>query len=212
MALPKPPREPPGAPRPPAWGAARKAWLPALALGLAAGLAAGLARWWLGPPVGLAVAAAVVGARLLALRRAAPRPAQGAVPEIRPRPKPSVKEELGRRGGHVTLNREVVRSKPELRIANFLFKRGVRYLYEPQLEGATPDFYLPDSNVVIEHWGMEHSRYRRRRAEKTALYRSRGYVVVETEKIDVPRLERVLEARLLKADPDVFRRGRAPPP
>ncbi|MEA3199928.1 MAG: hypothetical protein QOE90_1356 [Thermoplasmata archaeon] len=134
---------------------------------------------------------------------------RGAIPEIRHRAKPSVKEELGKRGGHVTLNREVVRSKPELRIANFLFKKGVAYLYEPQLEGATPDFYLPEANIVIEHWGMEHSRYRRRRAEKTAIYRSRGYVVVETEKVDVPRLERILELRLLKVDPGLFERAAA---
>jgi len=144
----------------------------------------------------------------LRLRRAMPRAKVGAVPEMRPRPKSSVREELGRRGGHVTLNREVVRSKPELRIANFLYKRGVPYLYEPQLDGATPDFYLPDSNIVLEHWGMEHTRYRRRRAEKTAIYRSRGYVLVETEKIDVPRLERVLEQRLLAADPLIFTRER----
>jgi hypothetical protein len=206
MALPKPPRErSKPVPAPTLGEAARRSAWSAIGVGLAVGLALGWLRWWLAP-LGLAAGVAVVLARHASLRRATPRRREGAVPEFRPRPKPSVREELGKRGGHVTLNREVVRSKPELRIANFLFKRGVRYLYEPQLDGATPDFYLPDSNVVIEHWGMVHSRYRRRRAEKTALYRSRGYVVVETEKIDVPRLERVLAERLLRADPDVFTR------
>lgn len=122
-----------------------------------------------------------------------------------------VKERLRRyTGGHVTLGGEVVQSKPELRIANFLFKRGVRYVYEAQLPDvrASPDFYLPDSNVVIEHWGMTHSRYREKRAMKTRMYLSRGYRLVETQKEDVPHLERVLEARLLKADPTVFSRGR----
>jgi very-short-patch-repair endonuclease len=116
-----------------------------------------------------------------------------------------VKERLGRyEGGHVTLGGEVVQSKPELRIANFLFKRGIRYVYEAQLEGATPDFYLPDEHLIIEHWGMTHSKYRESRARKTRIYLSRGYRLVETEKKDVPNLERVLEARLRKVAPDLF--------
>jgi very-short-patch-repair endonuclease len=206
VALPKPPRARPPRPDAPTWRDAVRAtgWLPLLGA-----IAATVALAWYGvsfAPVPAALYVLAVAARYVLLRRAAPRALVGAVPELRPRPRMSVREELGKRGGHVTMNREVVRSKPELRIANFLFKRGVRYLYEPQLEGATPDFYLPDSNVVLEHWGMEHTRYRRRRAEKTAMYKSRGYLVVETEKIDVPRLERVLEQRLLKADPRVFSR------
>lgn len=109
---------------------------------------------------------------------------------------------------HVTMRGDVVQSKPEVRIANFLHRKGVRYVYEYSLPGATPDFFLPDHNIVIEHWGMSHSRYRQRRAEKTRLYLSKGFKLVETEKKDVPRLELVLEQRLLKADPRVF----DPPP
>lgn len=121
----------------------------------------------------------------------------------------SLKHQIREKGSkHVTYRREVVRSKPELRIANFLHRKGVRYVYEMPIEGATPDFYLPDSNIVLEHWGMENTRYKRRRMEKTKMYRARGYLVVETTKADVPRLERVLEARLLKADPHVFERAR----
>ena len=129
-------------------------------------------------------------------------PPRGTVPVIRHRAKPSVREAL-KGGGHVTINREVVRSRPEKRIADFLFRRGVRYLYEPDLDGATPDFYLPDSNIIVEHWGMRHTKYIERRMKKVRMYRSRGYVVVETEREDVARLERVLELKLLAADPDV---------
>ncbi|HEX2022640.1 MAG TPA: hypothetical protein VHH36_07995, partial [Candidatus Thermoplasmatota archaeon] len=163
------------------------------------------------------LAAAIGAAALWAalVRRRAPEglpPPRGAVPERASEvpQKKRIKDLVRERGRHVTIRREVVRSKPELRIANFLHKRGVRYEYEPQLPGATPDFYLPDSNIVLEHWGMEHTRYLRRRMEKTRIYRARGYVLVETEKRDLPRLERVLEARLLKADPHVFERGRRP--
>lgn len=117
----------------------------------------------------------------------------------------SVKERLARyKGGHVTLGGEVVQSRPELRIANFLFKRGIRYVYEARLEGATPDFYLPEHNLIIEHWGLTRTKYREKREMKKRLYLSRGYTLVETEKKDVPHLERVLEARLEKAVPGIF--------
>lgn len=116
----------------------------------------------------------------------------------------SVKERLARyKGGHVTLAGEVVQSKPELRIANFLFKRGIRYVYEAKLEGATPDFYLPEHHVIIEHWGLTRTKYREKREMKKRLYLSRGYKLVETEKKDVPNLERVLESRLEKAVPGI---------
>lgn len=106
--------------------------------------------------------------------------------------------------GHVTLAGDVVQSKPELRIANFLFKRGIRYVYEAQLAGATPDFYLPEHRVIIEHWGMTHTKYLEKREAKRRIYLSRGYRLVETEKKDVPHLERVLEARLRKVAPELF--------
>lgn len=145
--------------------------------------------------------------RLLArLRRAPPPP-----PPPRPRGKHeglSVKERLRRyKGGHVTLRGDVVQSKPERRIADFLFKRGIDYVYEAQLAGATPDFLLPAHNVVIEHWGLDLTKYREKRMMKTRLYASRGYRLVETERKDLPRLERVLEARLRKVAPEVFDRG-----
>ena len=135
--------------------------------------------------------------------------APAAPPSVLPRGKHEglpVKERLRLyKGGHVTLAGEVVQSKPELRIANFLFKHGIPYVYEAKLEGATPDFLLPGHNVVIEHWGMTHTKYREKREMKKRLYLSRGYTLVETEKKDVPRLETVLEQRLLAAVPGILR-------
>lgn len=115
-------------------------------------------------------------------------------------------KERVKRYGHrnVTMRGDVVQSGPERRIADFLHRRGIRYVYEYQVPGATPDFFLPDHHVVIEHWGMDHAKYREKRAMKTRLYASRGYVLVETEKKDVPHLERVLEARLRAAVPGIF--------
>jgi very-short-patch-repair endonuclease len=107
---------------------------------------------------------------------------------------------------HVTMRGDVVQSGPERRIADFLFRKGIPYVYEMQIPGATPDFFLPEENIIVEHWGMEHSKYREKRAMKTRLYRSRGYTLVETEKRDVKRLELALEARLRAVDPGIFER------
>jgi DNA helicase-4 len=71
-----------------------------------------------------------------------------------------------RRGGFWTLNNEVVKSRGELVIANWLFYNGVRYVYEGAYEVATadaihrqyrPDFYLPDAKAYLEHWAIDEN-------------------------------------------------------
>ncbi|MCJ7816116.1 MAG: UvrD-helicase domain-containing protein [Xanthomonadales bacterium] len=69
-------------------------------------------------------------------------------------------ESLGLR----TLNGERVKSLGELDIANFLFAKGVKYAYESRYTGEVPfnpnyrvylpDFYLPDYEIYIEHFGV----------------------------------------------------------
>lgn len=68
-----------------------------------------------------------------------------------------------RRGGFWTLNNEVVKSRGEAFIANWLFYNGVRYVYEGPYEHETadathrqykPDFYLPDAQAYLEHWAL----------------------------------------------------------
>lgn len=65
---------------------------------------------------------------------------------------------------HRTLNLERVKSLEEVIIANFLFLNGIRYEYEYLYPFKTdkdkyrkayrPDFYLPDYNIYIEHFGI----------------------------------------------------------
>lgn len=68
------------------------------------------------------------------------------------------------RSGFRTLNNEVVRSRGELLIANWLFYNGVRYVYEASYVVDTadadhrqyrPDFYLPDVDAYLEHWAVD---------------------------------------------------------
>lgn len=64
-----------------------------------------------------------------------------------------------------TLNGERVKSLEELMIANFLFMHGVNYEYEPVYPGEydpfgrayQPDFYLPDYDIYLEHFGVNEN-------------------------------------------------------
>lgn len=65
--------------------------------------------------------------------------------------------------GRRTMLREYCKSLEEVKIANFLFLNGVNYKYEEPYQYKTsdniyaqykPDFYLPDYNIYIEHFGL----------------------------------------------------------
>jgi DNA helicase-4 len=71
----------------------------------------------------------------------------------------------GRRGFE-TLNGDVVKSRGEVVIANWLFYNGVKYVYEAPYKVDTasaqhrqyrPDFYLPGPDVYLEHWAIDSS-------------------------------------------------------
>lgn len=62
--------------------------------------------------------------------------------------------------------RERLKSQEEVFIANFLFRNGINYEYEEKYQYKTaskqfgqykPDFYLPDYNVYIEHFGVDEN-------------------------------------------------------
>ena len=66
-----------------------------------------------------------------------------------------------------TLKQETVKSHQELVIANFLTLNGIKYLYENSYKHKTwttekrqykPDFYLPDFDVYIEHFGIDRDK------------------------------------------------------
>lgn len=56
---------------------------------------------------------------------------------------------------YIALNGVRVRSKSEQYIANWLYRHGIRFQYEPQVEFKDfpfhPDFYIPEANLYIEH-------------------------------------------------------------
>jgi len=63
----------------------------------------------------------------------------------------------------VTIKGERVRSIAEKRIADYLMKNNINYVYEREAKGkglffdykiSSPDFYLPDYDVYVEYWGL----------------------------------------------------------
>lgn len=67
---------------------------------------------------------------------------------------------------HISLKNELMKSKEEVLIANFLFLNGIDYVYEkeydrPYLEQSEtfyhPDFYLPQYDCYLEHFGVNAS-------------------------------------------------------
>jgi len=76
-------------------------------------------------------------------------------------------------------NQAVFKSRGERRIAEFLERCGIRYVYEQPLaiceEGKTmiwhPDFYLPDFAIYIEYYGMAgKAGYDERTQRKNSIY------------------------------------------
>ena len=96
-----------------------------------------------------------------------------------------------------TLKGELVKSFEELTIANFLSRNGVPYRYEePYRFGTatsehrqyTPDFFLPDADIYIEHFALDEegrappgwTGYAEDAKWKRELHASRGTRLVET--------------------------------
>lgn len=54
----------------------------------------------------------------------------------------------------ITRRGELVKSKGERRIADFLLQQGITYKYEVYISGMSADFFLPKFKLYIEYWGM----------------------------------------------------------
>ena len=117
----------------------------------------------------------------------------------------------------ITFKEETVKSYQELIIANFLTLKGIRYLYEEPYKYKTytvnkrqykPDFYLPDYDIYIEHYGInrdgktapyiDNEQYLASIKWKRNLHREKGTTCIETfsyeysEKTLLTNLERKL--------------------
>ncbi len=137
-----------------------------------------------------------------------------------------------RRTTRRTMQNEQVKSLDEVSIANFLFLNGIRYEYErlypfeaddPSRKAYRPDFYLPDYDIYIEHFGInregrlpwlspvEEKKYQEGMTWKRAFHKQNGTKLLETysyyssEGRLTDELEKLLKANGVKfKEPDVL--------
>lgn len=115
---------------------------------------------------------------------------------------PDAWDSAAKKEGFWTLNNEVVKSRGEQLIANWLFYNGVAYVYEAPYETETanaqyrqyhPDFYLPDANAYLEHWALnergesppEFAGYKEGMVWKRQLHATCGTRLLETTVADL---------------------------
>ena len=106
-----------------------------------------------------------------------------------------------RRSTRLTMQNEQVKSLDEVSIANFLFLNGIKYEYEPlypyeaddpSRKAYRPDFFLPDYNIYIEHFGInregklpwlsavEEKKYQEGMQWKREFHQQNGTTLLET--------------------------------
>ncbi|MHA2503514.1 MAG: hypothetical protein ACXAE3_11670 [Candidatus Kariarchaeaceae archaeon] len=85
---------------------------------------------------------------------------------------------------------DTVRSKGEKKVADWLYSNNIEYEYERKItlpDGSTilSDFYLRESDIFVEYWGMAGAdnetgeKYRERKEEKKILYEQHGYKLMD---------------------------------
>lgn len=126
-----------------------------------------------------------------------PDPAQAAPPTSATRP---AKDPIKTPGGYRTKDGHYVRSKSERDIANFFFDNRIPYQYERilTLEGEQflPDFYLPDHNLYVEHFGGNSDEYLARVKHKQDVYQRAEMRFVWTTEEDAADMEATLRRKL----------------
>lgn len=128
---------------------------------------------------------------------------------------------------YTSLNNINVKSQSENDIANFMFRNGISFEYEPLVEWPDedvelgrkyhPDFYLPDYDIYIEHWGLNRNRevpdwfegtsedYLGKREWKLEQFRKHKKTLVETweyERIEGVLIEKLKE-KLIEVNPSI---------
>ena len=108
-----------------------------------------------------------------------------------------------------------VRSRAELRIADYFDRLPLRYEYEKEIRTgfwiftrkvSCPDFYLPDHDVYVEYWGMldvadarERSKYERLMRYKMACYHSLGIKFISLYPDNLRNLDQVFPNKFKQA-------------
>lgn len=105
-------------------------------------------------------------------------------------------------GLYVCKDGHVVKSKSERDIDNYLFEHKIAHAYEKALvingEVFHPDFYLPELDVYLEHWGYDESNleYTKRKEYKIPKYKEKGITLISTYEKDMKDVDTSLDIKL----------------
>lgn len=117
----------------------------------------------------------------------------------------SLKTFIGQRLGFGIISQaargEIVRSKAEKQIADFLFNSNIDYEYEPILKlgkkAVKPDFYLSDYNCYLEYWGLlSVPDYAEKMRQKIKLYHAYDIKVISLYQDELFDIEKYLTKKL----------------
>lgn len=97
-----------------------------------------------------------------------------------------------------------VKSQQEAMIDNYLFGHNIKHIYEKPFpiddnpeHDLHPDFYLPDSDIYIEHLGItENKKYEETKEYKLPFYRKAKITLICTNGKDINNLSANLERKL----------------
>lgn len=95
-----------------------------------------------------------------------------------------------------------VKSKSERAIDDYFFEHKIVHSYEKALiigdEIFHPDFYLPELDVYLEHWGYDESNieYTKRKEYKIPKYRKKGITLISTYEKDMKDVDASLDMKL----------------
>ncbi len=124
----------------------------------------------------------------------------GAIAALNQKPKRKTKKHIPRGIKTSTANGELVKSKAEARIANFLKNKNISYVYEKPLllAGRTikPDFYLEKYDTYIEYYGWYGEKYRKDKKAKMESYKRNKIKVISLFREEYRYLENSLSKEL----------------
>jgi len=95
----------------------------------------------------------------------------------------------------------LVQSQGERMIAEWLAKHGITYRYDTKYRiigefQIRPDFYLPETDVDIEYWGLDTPKYKMSMYKKQMLYQQEGKRLISVYPNDLSVLDALLKSKL----------------
>lgn len=97
-----------------------------------------------------------------------------------------------------------VRSRAEVIIDNWLDYNGVRHSYEKQVFSSSGkpialcDWYLPEGDVYLEFWGLNETKYLKRKQDKINAYERNNLKLIQLENKEIDRPDDLIYPKIRK--------------